>query len=185
MPGGSVRHSGEGVPPSRRLPGTPLHDPCAIAWLARPDLFTTRDCSVRVDLGPGIGLARRTVIDRWNRLRRPPQRCRDGDGDRRRVLRVAGGAAGVAAVSSARSGVARYGFLISRLRCSDAGDEVVHFAGQLLGLPGHTSDDAISTCLAASQASLAARLAPLMPTAVISMRRVGSLLNVTGDLRRR
>jgi inosine-uridine nucleoside N-ribohydrolase len=54
------------VPPSRRLPGAPLHDPCAIAWLLRPELFTTRDCSVRVDLGPGIGRGR-TVIDRWDR----------------------------------------------------------------------------------------------------------------------
>jgi inosine-uridine nucleoside N-ribohydrolase len=54
------------VPPSRRLPGAPLHDPCAVAWLLRPELFTTRDCSVRVDLGPGIGRGR-TVIDRWGR----------------------------------------------------------------------------------------------------------------------
>jgi inosine-uridine nucleoside N-ribohydrolase len=54
------------VPQSRRLPGAPLHDPCAIAWLIRPDLFTTRSCSARVDLGPGIGRGR-TVIDRWDR----------------------------------------------------------------------------------------------------------------------
>jgi purine nucleosidase len=54
------------VPPSRRLPGAPLHDPCAVAWLVRPGLFTTRACSVRVDLGPGIGRGR-TVIDRWGR----------------------------------------------------------------------------------------------------------------------
>jgi inosine-uridine nucleoside N-ribohydrolase len=54
------------VPQSRRLPGAPLHDPCAIAWLLRPDLFTTRSCSARVDLGPGIGRGR-TVIDRWDR----------------------------------------------------------------------------------------------------------------------
>jgi purine nucleosidase len=54
------------VPQSRRLPGAPLHDPCAIAWLLRPELFTTRSCSARVDLGPGIGRGR-TVIDRWNR----------------------------------------------------------------------------------------------------------------------
>jgi inosine-uridine nucleoside N-ribohydrolase len=54
------------VPPSRRVAGAPLHDPCAVAWLARPSLFTTRSCSVRVDLGPGIGRGR-TVIDRWNR----------------------------------------------------------------------------------------------------------------------
>jgi purine nucleosidase len=54
------------VPPSRRLPGAPLHDPCAVAWLLRPGLFTMRECSVRVDLGPGIGRGR-TVIDRWGR----------------------------------------------------------------------------------------------------------------------
>ena len=29
------------VQPSRRLPGAPLHDPCAIAWLLRPELFTS------------------------------------------------------------------------------------------------------------------------------------------------
>jgi inosine-uridine nucleoside N-ribohydrolase len=54
------------VPQSRRLPGAPLHDPCAIAWLLRPDLFTSRACSARVELGPGIGRGR-TVIDRWGR----------------------------------------------------------------------------------------------------------------------
>jgi inosine-uridine nucleoside N-ribohydrolase len=54
------------VPMSRRVPGSPLHDPCAIAWLLRPPLFTSRSCSVRVDLGPGIGRGR-TVIDRWGR----------------------------------------------------------------------------------------------------------------------
>jgi inosine-uridine nucleoside N-ribohydrolase len=54
------------VPPSSRVPGSPLHDPCAIAWLLRPELFTARACSARVDLGPGIGRGR-TVIDRWGR----------------------------------------------------------------------------------------------------------------------
>lgn len=54
------------VPKSRRLPGAPLHDPCAIAWLLQPDLFTSRSCSARVDLAPGIGRGR-TVIDRWDR----------------------------------------------------------------------------------------------------------------------
>jgi inosine-uridine nucleoside N-ribohydrolase len=54
------------VPTSRRLPGAPLHDPCAVAWLTHPGLFTTRNCSVRIDLGPGIGRGR-TVFDRWNR----------------------------------------------------------------------------------------------------------------------
>jgi purine nucleosidase len=52
--------------PSPRLGGTgwPLHDPCAIAWLIRPSIFTARDCSVRIDLGPGPSRGR-TLIDRW------------------------------------------------------------------------------------------------------------------------
>jgi inosine-uridine nucleoside N-ribohydrolase len=56
------------VPPSRRLGGigAPLHDPCAVAWLIRPDLFTARPCSVRMDLGPGPSRGR-TLIDRWAR----------------------------------------------------------------------------------------------------------------------
>ncbi len=56
------------VPLGPRFGGTgaALHDPCAIAWLIRPDLFTARDCAVSVDLGPGPSRGR-TVIDRWNR----------------------------------------------------------------------------------------------------------------------
>ncbi len=50
--------------------GSALHDPCAIAWLIRPDLFTTRDCAVTVDLGPGPSRGR-TVIDRWRRTGAP------------------------------------------------------------------------------------------------------------------
>ncbi len=55
------------VPPSRRLGGVgaPLHDPCALAWLTHPHLFTTRPASVQVELafGPNRG---RTVMDRWD-----------------------------------------------------------------------------------------------------------------------
>jgi purine nucleosidase len=56
------------VPLGPRFAGTgaALHDPCTIAWLIRPDLFTTRDCAVTVDLGPGPGRGR-TIIDRWHR----------------------------------------------------------------------------------------------------------------------
>jgi len=50
--------------------GAPLHDPCAIAWLIRPDLFATRAVSVSMDLGPGPSRGR-TVIDRWNRTGEP------------------------------------------------------------------------------------------------------------------
>jgi inosine-uridine nucleoside N-ribohydrolase len=59
-----------GVPISRRLGGIALHDPCAVAWLIWPDLFTTRPCAARVDTGPGIGRGR-TVIDRWGRTSDP------------------------------------------------------------------------------------------------------------------
>jgi purine nucleosidase len=50
--------------------GAALHDPCAIAWLIQPELFTTRDCSVVVDPGPGPSRGR-TVIDRWSRTGAP------------------------------------------------------------------------------------------------------------------
>ncbi len=56
----------EGVGTSRRVghAGALLHDPCTIAWLLRPDLFTSRAVSAEVALaGPCRG---RTVIDRWN-----------------------------------------------------------------------------------------------------------------------
>lgn len=58
------------VPPSSRLAGAPLHDPCAVAWLIQPGLFTVRPCSVRIDLGPGPSRGR-TVIDRWGRTGDP------------------------------------------------------------------------------------------------------------------
>ena len=60
------------VPLGPRFAGTgaALHDPCAIAWLIRPDLFTTRDCAVTVDLGPGPSRGR-TIIDRWRRTGAP------------------------------------------------------------------------------------------------------------------
>jgi inosine-uridine nucleoside N-ribohydrolase len=62
----------ENVPASDRLGGlgNPLHDPCAVAWLIRPGLFTTRACPVRMDLGAGPGRGR-TVIDRWGRTGDP------------------------------------------------------------------------------------------------------------------
>jgi inosine-uridine nucleoside N-ribohydrolase len=50
--------------------GAALHDPCTIAWLIRPDLFTARDCAATVDLGPGPSRGR-TVIDRWGRTGAP------------------------------------------------------------------------------------------------------------------
>jgi inosine-uridine nucleoside N-ribohydrolase len=50
--------------------GAPLHDPCAVAWLIRPSLFTVRECAVAVELaaGPGRG---RTWCDRWGQTGAP------------------------------------------------------------------------------------------------------------------
>ena len=50
--------------------GHPMHDPCVIAWVLWPDLFSGRDCFVEVETGAGA-LRGRTTID-WNgRLKRP------------------------------------------------------------------------------------------------------------------
>jgi len=63
----------ESVPLSRRSGGLghEQHDPCAIAWLVAPYLFTHRDVYAGVDLGPGPSRGR-TIIDRWDRLRQAP-----------------------------------------------------------------------------------------------------------------
>jgi inosine-uridine nucleoside N-ribohydrolase len=60
------------VPLGPRFGGTgaALHDPCAVAWLIRPELFTSRDCAASVDLGPGPSRGR-TIIDRWRRTGGP------------------------------------------------------------------------------------------------------------------
>ena len=60
------------VPFSRRLGGmgAALYDPCAVAWLIRPNLFTTQLASAVMDLGPGPCRGR-TVIDRWGRTAIP------------------------------------------------------------------------------------------------------------------
>ena len=62
-----------GVPASRRFGhrGFPLHDPCAVALVLWPELFGLREAWVEVECGTGIGRGR-THIDRWNRMRQPP-----------------------------------------------------------------------------------------------------------------
>ena len=44
--------------------GAPLHDPCVIARLLRPELFSGKDVSVRIDIAPGLTLGM-TVMDWW------------------------------------------------------------------------------------------------------------------------
>jgi purine nucleosidase len=52
-------------------PGGPLHDPCVIAWLLRPDLFSGKrvavDIELKSDLVPGM-----TVMDWWGTTGKTP-----------------------------------------------------------------------------------------------------------------
>jgi purine nucleosidase len=48
----------------RNRPGAPMHDPCVIAWLLRPELFTGRDCHVAIET-TGEHTLGRTVVD-WS-----------------------------------------------------------------------------------------------------------------------
>ncbi|MGV3693064.1 MAG: nucleoside hydrolase [Paracoccus marcusii] len=42
--------------------GAPLHDPCAIAWLLRPDLFTGRHINVEIETAGGAGAETRRAF---------------------------------------------------------------------------------------------------------------------------
>jgi purine nucleosidase len=48
------------------IPGGPLHDPCVIAWLLRPELFKGRECRVEIET-EGRHTIGRTVVDWWRR----------------------------------------------------------------------------------------------------------------------
>ena len=49
--------------------GGPLHDPCVIAWLLRPELFKGRECNVVVETGSELTMGM-TVIDWWGVTKR-------------------------------------------------------------------------------------------------------------------
>jgi purine nucleosidase len=53
------------------LPGPPLHDPCVIAYLLRPDLFkgALRYVEIETNLTAGLG---RTIVDCWNSTGQTP-----------------------------------------------------------------------------------------------------------------
>ncbi len=44
--------------------GAPLHDPCVIAYLLAPDLFSGRDCNVRIETWSELTMGM-TVVDWW------------------------------------------------------------------------------------------------------------------------
>jgi purine nucleosidase len=52
-------------------PGSPLHDPCVIAYLLRPDLFSGREAFVEIETQSETTLGR-TVVDLWGASGREP-----------------------------------------------------------------------------------------------------------------
>ena len=50
--------------------GGPLHDPCVIAWLLKPDLFSGRHCNVTVETASELTMGM-TVADWWGVTNRP------------------------------------------------------------------------------------------------------------------
>lgn len=50
--------------------GGPLHDPCVIAWLLKPALFTGRDCFVQIETSSEMTMGQ-SVIDWWGVTGKP------------------------------------------------------------------------------------------------------------------
>lgn len=51
-------------------PGAPLHDPCTVAWLIKPELFTGKDCNVSIETQSELTLGH-TAVDFWHVTDRP------------------------------------------------------------------------------------------------------------------
>ncbi|SHE50955.1 purine nucleosidase [Loktanella atrilutea] len=60
--------------------GAPLHDPCVIAYLLQPDLFSGRHINVMVEIGSDLTLGM-TVADWWRVTKRPANAMFMGDID--------------------------------------------------------------------------------------------------------
>ncbi|CAI9119874.1 nucleoside hydrolase [Brytella acorum] len=62
--------------------GAPLHDPCTIGWLLRPDLFQGREVNICVET-QGEFCAGTTIVDYWRVTGRAPNALylRDGNAD--------------------------------------------------------------------------------------------------------
>ena len=50
--------------------GAPLHDPCTVAWLLKPDLFETRACNLSVETESELTMGH-TAVDFWHVTDRP------------------------------------------------------------------------------------------------------------------
>lgn len=65
------------------LEGGPLHDPCVIAYLLEPEIFTGRLCNVEIETESRLTMGA-TVVDWWEATRRPKNAwvANDLDSDR-------------------------------------------------------------------------------------------------------
>jgi purine nucleosidase len=71
---GLLEFYNQGGQTERGRAGAPLHDPCVIAYLLRPELFSGRDCHVEIETASELTIGR-TVVD-WHgrgRLDRGPK----------------------------------------------------------------------------------------------------------------
>ncbi len=50
--------------------GAPLHDPCTIAYLLKPDLFSVKHCNVRIETQSELTMGH-TAVDFWDELKLP------------------------------------------------------------------------------------------------------------------
>ena len=50
--------------------GAPLHDPCTVAWLLKPELFEGKDCNVAIETKSELTLGH-TAVDFWHVTDRP------------------------------------------------------------------------------------------------------------------
>ena len=50
--------------------GTPLHDPCTVAWLLKPELFQTKLCNISVETESELTMGH-TAVDFWHVTDRP------------------------------------------------------------------------------------------------------------------
>ena len=62
--------------------GAPLHDPCTVAWLLKPELFKLKHCHVAVETGSELTLGH-TAVDFWGVTKKPAnvQWAHDVDAD--------------------------------------------------------------------------------------------------------
>ena len=50
--------------------GSPLHDPCTVAWLLRPDLFEGKQCNISIEMHSELTMGH-TAVDFWHVTDKP------------------------------------------------------------------------------------------------------------------